>query len=82
MNEECSYIITLEISNPHKTPMKIVSAEIPTINNKKLAPRSSMVINIQVPPGYRDYIKPFKGLKGMPCLMVGWVEQEAGEEGY
>lgn len=81
MEEDCkySYTVTTSLTNPYKVPIKIISAELPHLNNKKIRPFSSVHITINVPQGFKDYYFYFKGLKGIPCLYVGWIDADADD---
>lgn len=76
---EIDMILGAHITNPYKDKsLTIISGEFESLNKKIIGPGQLLDINIMVPAGFREYIKPTV-FKGKPYIYIGLRDKNAAE---
>ena len=69
-------ILAVQLFNSHKTkPLKIISGEFKELNGTFIKPGEEVIENLNIPAGFREYIKEDKIL-GQNILYVGLVNKD------
>lgn len=76
--EDKDYIIRAYLENPTNKPIQIISDEYKELNKRVLQPRQKLPISLEIPAGYREFIRP-DVVCGQQVVFVGRILAEAAE---
>ena len=72
------YITRAFLENPTNQPIHLISGEYKQLNKKILYPREKLQLILEIPAGYREFIKP-DGICGKQVVYVGTRLEEAAD---
>ena len=72
-------LLTANLFNAHMNkPLTIISGEYKELNGKVLGPQSEMMVNLNIPAGFREYINETE-FQGKHYLYVGLRDKDQAE---
>jgi len=76
---DANVIMATQLFNAHTTkPLTIISGEFEALNGKVLKPGSELVVNLNIPSGFREYINE-TNFAGKNYLYVGLRDKDQAE---